>query len=94
MGSHFATVFVKTLITFLSVNIQKNLLENLYLLLFYKSASDENARQLVRGALGTLDARSSRAASPLAGRARPPLRKAVFHLAWSPDTLPTSQVRI
>ncbi|KAL0822546.1 hypothetical protein ABMA28_004591 [Loxostege sticticalis] len=52
---------------------------------------DENARQLVRGALGTLDARSSRAAAPLAARARPPLRKAVFHLAWSPDTLPTSQ---
>ncbi|CAB3259883.1 unnamed protein product [Arctia plantaginis] len=54
-------------------------------------ANDENARQLVRGALGTLDARSSRAASPLAARARPPLRKAVFHLAWSPDTLPTPQ---
>ncbi|XP_075979118.1 BAI1 associated protein 3 [Anticarsia gemmatalis] len=54
-------------------------------------ANDENARQLVRGALGTLDARSSRAAAPLAARARPPLRKAVFHLAWSPDTLPTAQ---
>lgn len=56
------------------------------------STSDENARQLVRGALGTLDARSTRAAAPLAARARPPLRKAVFHLAWSPDTLPTTQV--
>ncbi|XP_028039029.1 BAI1-associated protein 3 [Bombyx mandarina] len=54
-------------------------------------ASDENSRQLVRGALGTLDARSARAAAPLAARARPPLRKAVFHLAWSPDTLPTIQ---
>lgn len=46
----------------------------------------------MRGALGTLDARSARAAAPLAARARPPLRKAVFHLAWSPDTLPTPQV--
>ncbi|KAI8426302.1 hypothetical protein MSG28_005179 [Choristoneura fumiferana] len=54
-------------------------------------ANDENARQLVRGALGTLDARACRAAAPLAARARPPLRKAVFHLAWSPDTLPTPQ---
>ncbi|CAH2039629.1 unnamed protein product, partial [Iphiclides podalirius] len=54
-------------------------------------ANDENARQLVRGALGTLDARSARAATPLAARARPALRKAVFHLAWSPDTLPTPQ---
>ncbi|KAJ8716122.1 hypothetical protein PYW08_013407 [Mythimna loreyi] len=53
--------------------------------------NDENARQLVRGALGTLDARAARAAAPLAARARPPLRKAVFHLAWSPDTLPTTQ---
>ncbi|XP_026316773.1 BAI1-associated protein 3 [Hyposmocoma kahamanoa] len=53
--------------------------------------NEENARQLVRGALGTLDARSARAAAPLAARARPPLRKAVFHLAWSPDTLPTPQ---
>ncbi|XP_060802443.1 BAI1-associated protein 3 [Amyelois transitella] len=54
-------------------------------------ANDDNARQLVRGALGTLDARATRAAAPLAARARPPLRKAVFHLAWSPDTLPTPQ---
>ncbi|XP_061715227.1 BAI1-associated protein 3 [Cydia pomonella] len=54
-------------------------------------ANDETARQLVRGALGTLDARAARAAAPLATRARPPLRKAVFHLAWSPDTLPTPQ---
>ncbi|CAG4947849.1 unnamed protein product [Parnassius apollo] len=54
-------------------------------------ANDDNARQLVRGALGTLDARSSRAATPLAARARHALRKAVFHLAWSPDTLPTPQ---
>lgn len=46
----------------------------------------------MRGALGTLDARSARASAPLAARARPPLRKAVFHLAWSPDTLPTPQV--
>ncbi|XP_013146719.1 PREDICTED: BAI1-associated protein 3 [Papilio polytes] len=53
--------------------------------------NDDNARQLVRGALGTLDARSTRAAAPLAARARPPLRKAVFHLAWSPDTLPTPE---
>lgn len=53
---------------------------------------DDNSRQLVRGALGTLDARATRAAAPLAARARPPLRKAVFHLAWSPDTLPTPQV--
>lgn len=54
-------------------------------------ANEESARQLVRGALGTLDARSARAAAPLAARARPALRKAVFHLAWSPDTLPTPQ---
>ncbi|KAG6459452.1 BAI1-associated protein 3 [Manduca sexta] len=54
-------------------------------------ANDDNARQLVRGALGTLDARACRAALPLAARSRPPLRKAVFHLAWSPDTLPTAQ---
>ncbi|XP_026499223.2 BAI1-associated protein 3 [Vanessa tameamea] len=54
-------------------------------------ANDENARQLVRGALGTLESRSARAAAPLSARARPPLRKAVFHLAWSPDTLPTPQ---
>ncbi|XP_041987245.1 BAI1-associated protein 3 [Aricia agestis] len=53
--------------------------------------NDESARQLVRGALGTLDSRSARAAAPLSARARPPLRKAVFHLAWSPDTLPTPQ---
>ncbi|XP_072947566.1 BAI1-associated protein 3 [Epargyreus clarus] len=53
--------------------------------------NDENGRQLVRGALGTLDARAARAAAPLSARARPPLRKAVFHLAWSPDTLPTGQ---
>lgn len=58
------------------------------------SREDDNARQLVRGALGTLEARASRAATPLAARARPPLRKAVFHLAWSPDTLPTPQVKI
>ncbi|XP_063827905.1 BAI1-associated protein 3 [Ostrinia nubilalis] len=57
----------------------------------HMSSADENARQLVRGALGTLDARSARAAAPLAARSRPPLRKAVFHLAWSPDTLPTAQ---
>ncbi|XP_048487474.1 BAI1-associated protein 3 [Plutella xylostella] len=53
--------------------------------------NDESARQLVRGALGTLEARAARAAAPLAARARPPLRKAVFHLAWSPDSLPTNQ---
>ncbi|XP_049874475.1 BAI1-associated protein 3 [Pectinophora gossypiella] len=56
-----------------------------------RSGNDDNARQLVRGALGTLDARAARAANPLAARARPPLRKAVFHLAWSPDTLPCPQ---
>ncbi|GBP67480.1 hypothetical protein EVAR_49375_1 [Eumeta japonica] len=56
-------------------------------------ANDDNARQLVRGALGTLEARAVRAAAPLAARARPPLRKAVFHLAWSPDTLPTAERR-
>ncbi|XP_032520325.2 BAI1-associated protein 3 [Danaus plexippus] len=54
-------------------------------------ANDDNARQLVRGALGTLDSRAARASAPLSARARPPLRKAVFHLAWSPDTLPTTQ---
>ncbi|XP_022124719.2 BAI1-associated protein 3 [Pieris rapae] len=54
-------------------------------------SNDENSRQLVRGALGTLECRSIRAAVPLAVRARPPLRKAVFHLAWSPDSLPTQQ---
>ncbi|XP_053606355.1 BAI1-associated protein 3 isoform X2 [Plodia interpunctella] len=55
------------------------------------TANDENSRQLVRGALSTLDSRVARASAPLAARARPPLRKAVFHLAWSPDTLPTPQ---
>lgn len=51
----------------------------------------ESAEALLETSLTQLETRAERVLSKLAPSMQVPLQKAVFHLAWSPDSLPTNQ---
>lgn len=51
----------------------------------------ESAEVLLETSLTQLETRAERILSKLAPSMQVPLQKAVFHLAWSPDSLPTNQ---
>ncbi|CAD7082875.1 unnamed protein product [Hermetia illucens] len=51
----------------------------------------DNAEALLESSLTQLETRAERVLSKLAPLMQVPLQKAVFHLAWSPDSLPTNQ---
>ncbi|XP_055846829.1 BAI1-associated protein 3 [Episyrphus balteatus] len=51
----------------------------------------DNAEALLESSLAQLETRAERVLSKLAPLMQVPLQKAVFHLAWSPDSLPANQ---
>lgn len=51
----------------------------------------DQTEMLLESSLTQLETRSERVISKLAPSMHVPLQKAVFHLAWSPDSLPTNQ---
>lgn len=52
---------------------------------------NENAENLLEASLLHMEARAERVLGRLSPLMHGPIQKAVFHLAWSPDTLPTNQ---
>lgn len=51
----------------------------------------DSTEVLLDGSLAQLETRAERVLSKLAPSMQVPLQKAVFHLAWSPDSLPANQ---
>lgn len=51
----------------------------------------ENAENLLENTIAQLENKADRVLSKLTASMQSPLQKAVFHLAWSPDSLPANQ---